>query len=165
MTISTFVVTFLTLACFNAAAQTNAAKTSTVGTWKADLTKSSLESGPAPKAITLTILKDAPQLSSWRVDIVGPKGESTSFSWSGPANGRLQPVKDLKGAVLGQESLTLDNDGALRRHGGDGAVSFDGHATLSADGNTITDVITSKTSDGKTLQDTIVYRRVTVGKK
>jgi hypothetical protein len=165
MTRFALIVTFLTLASFNAAAQTNAAKTSTVGTWKADLAKSSWTSGPAPKALTLTILKDTPEVTSWRVDIVDPKGDATSFSWSGPPNGSLQPLKDPKGTVLIQESLKLDKDGALLRHGSDSTATFDGRATLSADGNTITDVTTIKMKDGKTFTDTTVYRRVAVGKK
>ena len=68
--------------------------------------KSSLGSGRAPKAITLTILKDTPELTSWRMDIVEAKGESMSFSWSGPLDGSLQPLKDPKGQVLVQEALT-----------------------------------------------------------
>ena len=165
MTKCALVVSFLTLASFNAAAQTNAAKTSTVGTWKADIAKSDWQSGPAPKALTLTILKDTPEVTSWRVDVVDPKGESMSYSWSGPLNGSPRPVKDSKGTVLFQETLKLDKDGALLRHGGDNAESFDSRATLSADGNTITDVTTIKTKDGKTFKETTVYRRVTVGKK
>ena len=42
-----------------------------------------------------------------------------------------------------QEGLTRDKDGPLLRHGEgstDGS-SFDGRATLSADGNTLTDVV------------------------
>ena len=33
-------------------------------------------------ATTLTILKDTPELTSWRIDIVEAKGESMSFSWA-----------------------------------------------------------------------------------
>ena len=166
MTMCALVAAVLTLGPFNAPAQTNAAQASTVGTWKLDLAKSSLGSDPAPKAITLTILKDTPELSSWRIDVVDAKGESISYSWSGPLDGSLQPVKDPKGQVLLQESMTRDKEGALLRHGVDstGGSSFDGRATVSADGNTITDVITSKTKDGKTLKETWIFHRVTAGK-
>lgn len=166
MTMCALAVAFLALGPFNAPAQTNAAQASTVGTWKADLAKTSPGADPAPKAITLTILKDTLELTSWRVDVVDAKGESMSYSWSGPLDGSLQPVKDPKGQVLFQESLTRDKEGALLRHGVDSTdgSSFDGRATLSADGNTITDVVTSKTKDGKTSKETTVYRRVTAGK-
>jgi hypothetical protein len=166
MTMCALAVAFLILAPFNAPAQTNATAASTVGTWKADLAKTTADAGSAPKAITLTILKDSIELTSWRVEVVDAKGESMSYSWSGPLDGSLQPVKDPKGQVLSQESLTRDQQGALLRHGvasADGS-SFDGRATLSADGNTITDVVTSKTKDGKTSRETMVYRRVITGK-
>jgi len=42
--------------------------------------------------------------------------------------------------------------------------SFDARATLSADGNTITDVITSKTKDGKTSKSTNIYHRAAAAK-
>ena len=166
MSMCALVAAVLTLGPFNVSAQTNATQASTVGTWKLDLAKSSSGSGPAPKAVTLTILKDTPELTSWRLDVVEAKGESMSFSWSGPLDGSLQPLKGPKGQVLLQESLTRDKDGALLRHGEDSAdgSSFDARATLSADGNTLTDVVTSKTKDGKTLQETMVYHRVTAGK-
>ena len=166
MAMCALVVALLGFGSFNAFTQTNATQTSMVGTWKLDLAKSSLGSGPAPKAITLTILKDAPELTSWRIDIVEAKGQSMSFSWSGPLDGSLQPLKDSKGQVLVQESLTRDKDGALLRHGEDSTdgSSFDGRATLSADGNTLTDVVTSKSKDGQTLKETMVYHRVTAGK-
>ena len=166
MTGCALVLAGLTLALFNVSAQTTATKASMVGTWKMDLTKTSTGgSEPAPKAVTLTILTDTPKSSSWRVDVVNAKGESNSFSWSGPVDGSLQPVKGPKGEVLLQESLSRDKDGAVLRHGEapDGS-SFDGRATLSADGNTITDVVTSKTKDGKTTKETHVYQRATAAK-
>ena len=166
MTTCALLVAALTLGSFNAPAQTNATQASSVGTWKLDLTKSSFGSDPAPRAVTLNILTYTPALTSWRVDVVGPKGESTSYSWSGPLDGSLQPVRDPKGQVLFQESLSQDKDGALRRRGVDSTdgSSFDGRATLSADGNTINDVVTSKTKDGKISKMTMVFQRVTAGK-
>jgi hypothetical protein len=161
MTMCALAVAFLALGPFSAPAQTNAAQASTVGTWKADLSRSTGGTGPAPKAITLTVLKDSVESTSWRIDIVDAKGESMSYSWNGPLDGSLQPVKDAKGQILLQESLKRDTQGALLRHGveADGA-SFDARSTLSADGNTLTDVITVKAKDGTTSTETTVYRRV-----
>jgi hypothetical protein len=162
MTMCALAVAFLALGPFSAPAQTNAAQASTVGTWKADLSQSTGGTAPAPKAITLTVLKDSAESSSWRIDIVDAKGESMSYSWNGPLDGSLHPVKDAKGQVLLQESLNRDKQGVWLRHGveADGA-SFDARATLSADGNTMTDVINMKAKDGKTSTETTVYRRVT----
>ena len=165
MTMCALVVAVLTLGSFNLYAQTNPTK-HRLGTWKLDLAKSTFGSEPPPKAITLTILTDTPELQSWRIEVVDAKGESHSFSWSGPQDGSLQPLKDPKGQVLLQESLKRDKDGALLRHGVDSTdgSSFDGRSTLSADGNTLTDVVTTKTKDGKTSKMTMVYQRVTAGK-
>ena len=165
MRISALVVALLTLGSLNPSAQTRATQASTVGTWKLDLAKSSFGSEPPPKAVTLTILRDTPESSSWRVEVVHETGERMSFSWSGPVDGSLQPLKDGKGQVVAQESLSRDKDGALLRHGvGSDGSSFDGRATLSPEGNTITDVVTSKTKDSKTSKVTMVYQRVAAAK-
>jgi hypothetical protein len=50
----------------------------------------------------------------------------------------------------------------LLRHGEDpkDGSSFDARSTLSADGNTITDVVITKSKDGKTSKMTGVFHRV-----
>ncbi|MGE3841822.1 MAG: hypothetical protein AB7I50_09565, partial [Vicinamibacterales bacterium] len=92
MKVRALIVAVLTLGSFNMLAQTNGSQASPVGTWRIDLAKSTFGSDPAPKTMTLTILKYTPTLTSWRVDEVGSKGEATSYSWSGPLNGSLQPL-------------------------------------------------------------------------
>jgi len=166
MKMRALVAAVLTLASFTAFAQTNASKASAVGTWKLDVAKSSFGSDPAPKAITLAILKDTPESDSWRVDVVDEKDQSMSYSWSGPQDGSLHPVKDSKGQNMGEEGLKRDQDGALLRHGTDSTdgSSFEGRATMSTDGNTITDVVTSKAKGGKTSKMTMVYHRVKAAK-
>ena len=141
-----------------ATAQTNA---SSVGTWKLDVKQSTFESEPAPKSVTLTITKDTPEALAWRVDLVDSAGKPFTFSWSGPLDGTLQPLKSADGKVIGTESVKRDGD-ALLRHGQDPSdgSSFDSRATTSADGNTITDVTTMTSKDGKTSKSTSVYHRV-----
>ena len=145
-----------------ALAQTNASKASAVGTWKIDLKQSTFGSEPPPKSVTLTIIKDTPEASAWRIDIVDAAGKSVSYSWSGPVDGTPQPLKGADGQEIGKESLKRDGD-ALLRHAEDPSdgSSFDSRATMSADGNTITDVTTMKSKDGKTSKTTSVYRRST----
>jgi hypothetical protein len=146
-----------------AIAQTNASKTSAVGTWNMDLeqSKSTFGSEPPPKSVTLTIIKDTPEAMAWRVDVVDSAGNVFSQSWEGPVDGTLHPVKGADGQVIAKQGLKRDGD-ALLRHGElpDGLV-FDSRATMSADGNTVTDVGTAKSKDGKTSKATSVYRRVT----
>lgn len=145
------------------AAQTNASKASAVGTWKLDVPHSNSGSDPAPKSVTLTILTDTPQMSSWSVEVVDATGKRSSFAWSGPQDGTMHPIKGPDGS--GKESLKKDPTGVLLRHGEDpDGSSFDSRATMSADGNTITDVGTAKSKDGKVTKLTSVYRRASVAK-
>ena len=160
--VCTSVVVVMLLTGSIAVAQTNASKASSVGTWTLDLKQSTFGAAPPPKSITLHITKETPDAMAWRVDVVDTAGKSVSFSWSGPTDGTLQPLKSADGQVIGQESLKREAD-ALLRHGedpGDGS-SFDSRATMSADGNTITDITTAKSKDGKTSKTTSVYRRST----
>ena len=165
MKMCALVAAALTLASFTVSAQVNASHPSSVGTWQLDVARSNFGPEPPPKSVTLTILTDTPQACSWRVDAVDENGAAISYSWSGPQDGSLHPVKDAKGETMGQESLKLDTDGALLRHGTDnGGNSFDGRATMSEDGKTITDVLNVKTPDGKTVSQTMIYRRAGAAK-
>jgi len=144
----------------SAFAQTNALKTSTVGTWKLDVARSDFGGSPAPKSLTLTILKDTVEATSYQVSVVDDKDQSMSYSWTGPMDGTMHPVKGPNGEELAQESLRVDSDGALLRHGVEaGGGSFDSRATMSDDGNTITDVVTMTSKDGQASKSTAVFVR------
>lgn len=66
----------------------------------------------------------------------------------------MQPIKDPKGEPIGRESMRLE-DGAVIRQGEDAdGSSFTGRATMSPDGNTITDLVIFKSKDSKTMQVT-----------
>jgi hypothetical protein len=159
--LSTATILVVVLNASLAMAQTNASKPSAVGTWKLDLKQSTFGSEAPPKSVTLTIIKDTPDAGAWRVDVVDDKGQSHSYSWSGPTDGTMQDLKTPDGQVAGKESVKRDGD-TLIRHGEnpkDGS-SFDARSTLSADGKTITDVVTEKSKDGKTSKTTGVFHRV-----
>jgi hypothetical protein len=147
-----------------AMAQTTAAKRSTEGVWELDLTQSKSSSDvPPPKSATLTILKDTPDAMAWRYDQVDATGKSLTFAWSGPLDGSLQDVKDGNGQVAGKASMKRDGD-VMIRHTEDPSGTSDARGTVSADGNTYTDVETTKSKDGKTETTTTVYHRVSGGK-
>ena len=124
-----------------------------------------LRLGPGTEVDTLTILKDTPQLLSWRVEGVDDQGKPFSYSWSGPKDGTMHPIKGQDGGQIGEESAKEDHDALIRR-GGDATEgsSFEGHATMSADGNTLTDVIATKAKDGKTTTGTTVMHRAPPGR-
>ena len=83
--VNTPVVAVVLLSASLALAQTNASKASAVGTWKMDLKQSTFGSEPPPKSVTLNIIKDTPDASAWRVNVVDSAGKSVSYSWSGPS--------------------------------------------------------------------------------
>src|SRR5262245_43825397 len=154
------------LAAPPAFAQAAASHVSTVGTWKADLKESKFGGEEVPKSLTLTIMKDTPQLLSWRVDVVDAKGTAMSYSWSGPQDGTMQSVKGPDGKEIGKESFKHDK-GVLIRRGDSGkeGPTFESRVTTSADGNTMTDVVTGKSKDGKTMTQTVLWRRTPAAAK
>jgi len=162
--VNTATIVVLLLNASLSMAQTNAAKHSSVGAWKLDLTQSKITSDAPPKAATLTILKDMPDAMAWRWDGVDATGKSITFAWSGPLDGSMQDLKDGNGQVVGKMSMKRDGDAMLRHTEAPDGGTFDARGTTSADGNTFTEVETMKSKDGKTATDTTVYRRVKGGK-
>jgi hypothetical protein len=164
--ISVCAVPVFLLAAPPAFAQAAASHVSSVGTWKADLKESKFGGEEPPKSLTLTITKDTPQLLSWRVDQVDAKGKAMSYSWSGPQDGTMQPLKGADGKEVEKESFKDEKGVMIRRgDGGKDGPSFESHVTTSADGNTMTDVVTAKSKDGKTITQTVVWRRTPAAKK
>jgi hypothetical protein len=143
-----------------ASAQTKAATHSLMGVWKLDLTQSKSDSEPPPKSATINIIQDTPDAVAWRYDGVDAKGQSVTFSWSGPPDGSMQDVKNGDGQDAGKESLKREGDVLIRHGEVPNGPTIDARLTISADGNTFTNVETTKTQDGKTSTTTTVYHRV-----
>ena len=140
-------------------------KHSVVGTWKLDLSQSDLGSSPKPKSVTVTILKDTPEMLSWRVHMMDEQGKAISYSWSGPEDGSMHPVMQ-SGKEIGKQSAKRESDGSLTRHGEepDGS-SFDARGKLSDDGKTISEEFNEKSKDGKESKGKYLYHRVSSAKK
>jgi hypothetical protein len=137
---------------------------SAVGTWQLDVARSEFGPDPKPASLTLTILSDKPDLHSVRVDVVESNQNKASYQWSGPKDGKLYPVKSGDGQTIGQESMRNEGDVLVRHVESPDGETLDSRATLSADGNTITDDGVGKAADGKAVKTHSVYHRVT-GKK
>ena len=132
---------------------------SAVGTWKLDTSESDFGSAPAPKSLTVTVLKDTPAMLSWRVHMLDDKGKAISYSWSGPEDGTMHPVLQ-NGKEVSKQSAKREEDGSLTRHDQDpDGSSFDARGKISDDGNTITEEATSKSKDGKEFKQKYVYHR------
>jgi hypothetical protein len=132
-----------------------------VGTWKLDASQSDLGRDPAPQSLTCTILKDSPEFASWRCRPVDQNGKLISYSWSGPEDGSLHPLKDPTGKVLAMESMKKQSDGTILRHGEDSSdgSSVDAVLKVSADGSTLTEEPTEKRKDGtETKQKSVLHR-------
>ena len=142
----------------------NAATHSLVGVWNLDLKQSKSDSEPPPKSATITIFTDTPDALAWRYEGVDAKGQSVTFSWSGPPDGSLRDVKNGDGQGVGKESLKREGEVVIRHGEVPNGQTFDGRLTISADGNTFTAVDTTKTQDGKTSTTSAVYHRVPGGK-
>ena len=138
-------------------------KQSQVGTWKMDASQSDFGSDPAPKSVTVAVLKDTPEMFSWRVQDVDDKGESNSYSWSGPPDGSMHPFMK-NGKEVFKQSEKREEDGSILGHAESNGSSTDARIKMSDDGNTIMEDITTKAKDGKELKQKITYHRVT-GKK
>jgi hypothetical protein len=100
-------------------------KHSGVGTWKLDVSQSEFGSDPAPKSVTITVLKDT---TEWRVHFVDDKGKPMSYSWSGPEDGSMHPVIQ-GGKDIGKQSAKKEDDGSLLRHGEDADECYGDFAT------------------------------------
>lgn len=140
-------------------------KPSAVGTWKVDIAHSEFGSGEKPKSITVVILKDTPEMLSWRVHGVDGKGKAFAYSWSGPEDGTMHPVMQ-NGKEISKQSAKREDDGAMLRHGEDAdGSSFDARSRMSEDGNTMHEETSEKDKDGKEWKGKSVYVRVSGKKK
>jgi|ERR1022692_211291 hypothetical protein len=136
-----------------------------VGTWKMDASQSDFGSDPAPKSVTITVLKDTPEMLSWRVHLIDDKGKAIFYSWSGPEDGSMHSVMQMA-KEIGKQSAKKEDDGSLLRHGEDpDGSSFDARSKISDDGNTMTEETTEKSKDGKETKQKGVYRRASTRKK
>ena len=135
-------------------------KPSMIGTWKLDIAQSDFGSDPAPKSETGTILKDTPQMLSYRVHGVDDKGKPFVYSWSGPEDGSIHTGL-LNGKPQDQVGFTREQDGTLVQRGKDADGStFENRISMSPDGNTWTGEGSPKSKEGKESRTKQVFHRV-----
>jgi len=132
-------------------------KSSFIGTWKLDTAQSKM--AEPVKSLTVVILKDTPQLLSWRGHGIDDKGQTFSLAWKGPEDGSMHPTI-RNGKADFNQSASKEQDGTMVRRGEDKDGSWEARSKVSADGKTLTDEITTKSKDGKETKDTDVYQRV-----
>jgi hypothetical protein len=127
------------------------------GTWKLDAKQSDFGSEPGPRSVTVTV-KETQKALSVHSHGIDAEGKSFSWSWNGPEDGSLHPIMS-GGKAEGKMSARKEGD-TLLRHSEDLDGSSDYRATLSSDGNTATEEMTTKSKDGKETKGKTVWHRV-----
>lgn len=130
-----------------------------VGTWKLDTSQSDFGSEPPSKSGTVKILTDSPQILSYQGKFIAQDGTVMTLSWSGPEDGSKREISRDGKKTSVKQGITREN-GTLVRQGEDEDGAFKSRLTLSSEGNTLTDELTSKSKDGKESRAKHVYQRV-----
>jgi hypothetical protein len=89
-------------------------KSSFLGTWKLDTAQSKM--AVPLKSLTFVVLKDTPQLLSWRGHGVDDKGQAFSVGWKGPEDGSMHPTF-FNGKAAGNQSAKKELDDTIVRRG------------------------------------------------
>ncbi len=139
------------------------AQNSAKGTWRCDPEHSDFGAQPKPKSIHLVITKDTPEMLTWHLTEVGADGKTSTRAWSGPEDGTMRPVKAT--SEKGDASFKRDGNDMVENVKTSDGMSFESHISLSDDGNTMTEHTTGTDKDGKAITETIVWHKVTAGKK
>jgi hypothetical protein len=127
------------------------------GTWKLDTAKSTFQSGPAPKELTVNVQEngDTTDVTVMETDSNGKsqtihethptKGGPVTFLEGGPTDGSTENVKEISASA---RSLTTMRDGKI--------VTTE---RVTASGKTMRIVGKGKTADGKPFTDVEVFEK------
>lgn len=129
-----------------------------LGTWKANLTQSKYNPGPAPKSAVATYTKDG----EWVVlksDTVSADGQTVTSTNRYKRDGKEYP---FNGPLVGKGTITVK---AINDYVTDAVLKSDSgrtvmvHTVISKDGKTRTQTITGTNADGKKMHNTVVYEK------
>lgn len=129
-----------------------------LGTWKLNIAKSKIESGPAPKSLTRTITAQGGG-AKYSFEGVAADGSSISYSLVTNYDGKDSPIKG-QGAPLGADTVALKRvsaekiEGTFKKSGKEVRKIT---AEVSKDGKTSTVKSHGKTADGKEFSSETVY--------
>lgn len=126
----------------------------TPSTWVLSPSESNFGDGPAEKSDTFVVLTDTDKQQKWSDTFVDAEGKTWHYSWSGPADGTLLPVKGITGISYSVDAAT---DTSVETYP-DGTVQTCKFA-LSADKKKFMDSCTAKSKTGQEFPQTIVFNR------
>jgi hypothetical protein len=128
-----------------------------VGAWKLNLTKSKLESGPAPKSLNRKVEAQGDGLK-YTFDGVGADGKALSYGFSVKFDGKDYPITGSmpSGAeTISVKRIDANNYEATLKKGG--KVISTAKVTVSADGKVSTVDSSSTNTAGAKIHDLQVY--------
>jgi hypothetical protein len=131
-----------------------------IGVWQLNAEKSKYESGGAPKGFTRTYEDRGNGTIFMTTDVVGAEGATTRSYLVYRRDGKPYPE-----AAIGVESIRLVTVKAIDRRteelafnaGGKPANTTTITVSVSADGRTMTQVLSGKTTQGRTFRNTLVF--------
>ena len=134
-----------------------AQKDAALGTWKLNVAKSSIKSGPAPKEATLRFEQAGKGLKSVQ-DVVAADGTKSSVSYTAEYNGKDYPLTGS--ATADTLSLKFGGGNTVQRVDKKaGKVVTTWSRSISADGKTMTVSQKGKSADGKAFSNTWVFEK------
>jgi hypothetical protein len=131
-----------------------------IGVWRLNAEKSKYESGGAPKGFTRTYEDRGNGTIFMTTDVVGAEGATTRSYLVYRRDGKPYPE-----AAIGVESIRLVTVKAIDRHteelafnvGGKPANTTTITVSVSADGRTMTQVLSGKTAQGRAFKNTLIF--------
>lgn len=128
-----------------------------MGTWKQNLAKSTYSPGPAPKSATYTHTQDGDWVIQ-KCDFINSEGKSISTTTRFKRNGKEYPYTSFSGAhkTITSKRINARTNEAIVKYGTEKETVRD---VLSADGKTITRIITGIDTKGQLIRESQVYEK------
>ncbi len=128
-----------------------------MGTWKQNLAKSTYSPGPAPKSATHTHTQDGDWVIQ-KCDFINSEGKSISTTTRFKRNGKEYPYTSFSGAhkTITSKRINARTNEAIVKYGTEKETVRD---VLSADGKTITRIITGIDTKGQLIRESQVYEK------
>jgi len=129
------------------------AKLPVPSTWELDQLRSDFGGGPKMQSEVFTVNEDKPAMMSLEFVMTDDAGQTVKSSWSGPQNGRVQPLTGDPGVSFG-----IDRDGNEHWVFADGSTRV-GKLTLEKNKKTVLVRVVYTGKDGKQYNQVLMYNR------
>jgi len=131
-------------------------KNTLVGTWEADIAKSTFTPAPGPKSIKLQITQTDQGVKAV-ADSVGPDGSTRHTEFTTKEDGKDVPI--VGSPIADTVSITRKGNTRTRVDKKNGKVVTTSEGTISADGKTFTVHQKGTDAQGQAISATIVFHK------